>query len=173
MKHSSQSWDNARLIWLLRHNISNYTNQTEIEDQYNVLGSTDATVFQHINILQKHVIHSRCSYSDCPQLERSTQSCQIIFRKKNGCYPNVLEDFSYEQAGRCGTSVPENFWGDTFESDMLMEDGSRRIIECSAAKRIYSPKQFLINPPFCILDISSESRTSTRALPDTLMIGEH
>ncbi|CAF1617523.1 unnamed protein product, partial [Didymodactylos carnosus] len=73
---------------------------------------------------------------------------------------------------RSGAIVHGNYLGDTFESDMLMEDNIRRLLYCCAAERIYSPKKFLTKPSFCIIDMPSETRTRTSDLPKSLKIAD-
>ncbi|CAF1346439.1 unnamed protein product [Didymodactylos carnosus] len=118
---------------------------------------------------------------EVPIVQQSSFTCEannqipllntLSIDQKNGNYPDELEQFTYQQAGRCGAIVDENYLEDTFESDLLTDDNIRKNVNCCAAERIYLPKEFVNQPPFCIIDLPHEDQTRTNQLPNMLRIG--
>jgi len=70
-----EGWDKARLYWISIH--STGANRNKPNQHHDLFTTADNNVFQYVRELQKHVIHSRCTSTDCPKLVWEKRSVDI------------------------------------------------------------------------------------------------
>ena len=70
----SSGWDEARLFWLITHDLLTYHQSNE----YNLHGSVDENVLRFIkNPVQLYKNKSTCSRQDCAARERTTKNTNL------------------------------------------------------------------------------------------------
>ena len=71
----SKGWDLARLYWITANSI--YSNQKDAYKHIDLYGTADTNVFQYVREIQKYVIKSTCTCTDCPKSMRQSHSVDI------------------------------------------------------------------------------------------------
>lgn len=73
----SDSWDSARLHWLIVHNL---LKNTTANGEYDIENTLTEIVFRFIQTMQLYTITSECSCVACPKQFRHTKSVDIVLR---------------------------------------------------------------------------------------------
>jgi len=70
-----KGWDLARLYWITVNSV--YSKPEPKCAHIDLYGTADTNVFQFVREIQKYVIESRCTCTDCPKLVRQSHSVDI------------------------------------------------------------------------------------------------
>jgi hypothetical protein len=71
----NQGWDIARIYWISIH--STGSSRNDINQHHDLFTTADNNVFQYVRDLQKYVIKSTCTSTDCPKLVLEKRSVDI------------------------------------------------------------------------------------------------
>ncbi|CAF4099576.1 unnamed protein product, partial [Adineta steineri] len=184
----SKGWDLARMYWITANSI--YSNPKAGCAHIDLYGTADTNVFQYVREIQKHVIESTCTCSECPKPIRHSHSADISLPQVSGRNRRIINliNFSEQFTTICGATIgpdePTTYNGSYIRDDFFPAkhgNGITAMFICNS-NRIAKPHQFVYkSPPILLLNVGKSvitieknktAATMVKDLPFALTIGK-